>query len=126
MRHGWLRRWLVVGAGVALAACGSDPLDRSGDGSEGALASIRLPPGFAIDIWVEGVPRVRSLALGDDGTVYAGTYPHTAGVTGPVYAFRDSTGDGRVDGIWVLRNGFRNPNGVACLDGLFVVDEDIV
>src|SRR5262245_52828864 len=32
--------------------------------------TLKVPPGFKVEIWVEGVPEARSLALGDKGTVF--------------------------------------------------------
>ena len=37
------------------------------------LADINLPPGFSIEIWSDDVPNARSLALGDNGTVFVST-----------------------------------------------------
>ena len=33
------------------------------------LNQLKLPPGFAIDIYADNVPNARSLALGKNGTV---------------------------------------------------------
>ena len=54
-------------------------------------ASLRLPPGFRIEIWASGVGNARSLAIGSGGTVFVGT--RTAGV---VYAITDDAGRRRV------------------------------
>ena len=40
--------------------------------SELPLDKLKLPPGFKIEVWVDGVPEARSLALGDKGTVFVG------------------------------------------------------
>ncbi len=48
------------------------------------LHLIRLPPGFDIHVYAENVPDARSLALGDDGTVFVGSRR-----AGNVYALPD-------------------------------------
>ena len=37
------------------------------------LSAIRLPAGFSIEIWSDDVANARSLALGDNGTVFVST-----------------------------------------------------
>jgi len=89
------------------------------------IEDFHLPPGFKIQMYEERVIRPRSLALGDDGTVYVGTYFFTKGLTSPVYALVDRNRDYEVDGVVEIRNGFRTPNGVAYHDGtLWITDED--
>ena len=34
---------------------------------------LKVPAGFKVEVWVDGIPGVRSLALGDRDTVFAGT-----------------------------------------------------
>jgi glucose/arabinose dehydrogenase len=82
------------------------------------LAQIKLPPGFSIDVYSADTPNARSLALGEDGTVYVGTMQ-----AGKVYALRDDDADGRADRSLVVASGLTMPNGVAVLDGdLYVAD----
>lgn len=79
---------------------------------------IQLPPGFEIGIFARDVRNARSLALGDDGTVYVGT--RTAG---KVYALRDRDGDGTAEEKYILAQGLTMPNGVAFRDGDLYVAE---
>ena len=81
------------------------------------LDDIRLPPGFQIAIYAGDVAGARSLALGDNGSVFVGTR------SGTVYAVRDSDGDFRVDEIFVLAVDLDMPNGVAFQDGALYVAE---
>ncbi|NJD07203.1 MAG: sorbosone dehydrogenase family protein [Methylococcaceae bacterium] len=81
-------------------------------------AGIRLPPGFQIQAFSAETPNARSLALGEDGTVYVGTMQE-----GKVYALRDHDGDGKAERVSVIASGLTMPNGVAVLDGdLYVAD----
>ncbi|MEN8376664.1 MAG: PQQ-dependent sugar dehydrogenase [Gemmatimonadota bacterium] len=132
-----MRRSTAAVLALALAiGCGDDPPpagpdsspDAPSDPDEALLQSeIELPAGFEITIFAKDVLRPRFMELGDDGTVYVGTYFFTRGVTSAVYALRDTDGDGRADFRRDIRNGFNSPNGLAYADGtLWIVDEDRV
>ncbi|MGD8719102.1 MAG: sorbosone dehydrogenase family protein [Candidatus Zixiibacteriota bacterium] len=82
------------------------------------LEKIKLPPGFQIDVYAFGLRGARSLALGDDGTLFVGTR-----VAGRVYAVRNVDGDNRGDDIYTIASGLNNPNGVAFRDGALYVAE---
>jgi len=81
------------------------------------LDKIVLPPGFRISVFAN-VPYARSLALGDDGTVFVGTRRG-----GGVYALPDENGDGVADKVVAVANGLSMPNGVAYRDGDLYVAE---
>src|ERR671927_180901 len=34
------------------------------------LNTLKVPAGFKIEVWAEGIPEARSLAMGDKGTVF--------------------------------------------------------
>ncbi|PRY88502.1 PQQ-dependent sugar dehydrogenase [Mongoliibacter ruber] len=83
------------------------------------LETIKLPPGFQIEVWAEDVPDARSLAMSDDGNVvFVGNRQGKN-----VYALRDSNGDGKADQKYTLAEGLRMPNGVAFKDGDLYVAE---
>jgi glucose/arabinose dehydrogenase len=82
------------------------------------LERLKLPAGFKISVFAEDVPNARSLALGANGTVFAGTRSE-----GNVYALRDKDGDGKADEKFTLARGLRMPNGVAFRDGALYVAE---
>src|SRR5690348_6149445 len=48
------------------------------------LSRVKLPPGFAIEVFATGVKDARSMALGDKGTLFVGTR-----TDGRVYAIRN-------------------------------------
>ena len=81
------------------------------------LATIKLPPGFKIAVWADGVPQARQMAWGDKGTLFVGTFDK-----GTVHAVSGP------DGQKVVKpfiTGLRMPTGVAFQDGaLYVVDID--
>ena len=78
---------------------------------------IKLPPGFKIEVYAEKVENARSLALGDNGTVFVGTRSDA------VYALVDSNRDGKADQVLQLARGLNAPNGVAFRDGALYVAE---
>ncbi len=79
------------------------------------LDNIKLPPGFAIELWASGLPNARSLALGAKGTVFVGTR-----LLDTVYAVIDIEGK-RV--VKPLLKGLYRPNGVAFYNGALYVAE---
>jgi glucose/arabinose dehydrogenase len=86
------------------------------------LEKIRLPEGFEIDVYAEGVAGARSLALSPNGTLFVGTRDQ-----GRVYALLDRNSDFKADRIITLARGLNMPNGVAFLDGdLYVAEVDRV
>ena len=82
------------------------------------LEKLSLPPGFAIELFADGVRDARSLALGDKGTVFVGTRAR-----GSVYALVDSNGDGKSDKMYTIAQGLNSPNGVAFRNGSLYVAE---
>jgi glucose/arabinose dehydrogenase len=89
------------------------------------LNAVRLPPGFAIDIYAEGVQAARSLALGANGTVFVGTFGLLTGQqnVGKVFAVRDANNDGKADQVLTIAEGLNQPNGVAFHNGALFVAE---
>ena len=82
------------------------------------LSLIKLPKGFHISYFAQGVTGARELALGPDGTVYVGSKE-----TGKVYALPDANHDGRADKVLTLATGLNSPNGVALHNGALYVAE---
>jgi glucose/arabinose dehydrogenase len=76
------------------------------------LDRIKLPPGFSIEVWAEA-PNVRELALGKNGTVFAGSSS-----VGEVYAITETGGTRQVRAI---ARGLNMPIGVAFKDGALYV-----
>ena len=82
------------------------------------LTGIQLPPGFTIDVYAEGVPGARSMALSPSGVLFVGTRQ-----TGRVYAVVDQNQDMRADRIITIAEGLDMPNGVALWNGDLYVAE---
>ena len=82
-------------------------------------SEVRAAGDLSIQIYADKVKGARSMALGEDGTVYVGTRDE-----GQVYALRDLDRDGMADEIKVIAEGLRLPNGVAVLGGDLYVAEN--
>ncbi len=76
---------------------------------------LKVPPGFKVEVWLDGLPEARSLALGDNGTVFVGNRNLT-----DVYAIVDRGGKREVKKIL---KGLKSPNGVAFDKGTLYVAE---
>jgi glucose/arabinose dehydrogenase len=105
-----LRRWwraaLAIALGAAAPAAGAAP----------PIERVKLPPGFAISVFADGITDARSMALGDKGWLFVSTRR-----AGNVYAIRH-------DGVKALETvtiatGLNMPNGVALKDGALYVAE---
>jgi glucose/arabinose dehydrogenase len=79
---------------------------------------IKLPPGFAIDIYATGVRNARQMARGDKGTLFVGSMQ-----AGLVHAVVDKNSDHKADDVVVIAKGLRYPSGLAFRDGSLYVAE---
>lgn len=82
------------------------------------LDKIKLPAGFKIDLFAENVKNARSMALGDNGTVFVGTRTE-----GNVYALVDTDHDFKVDKQYLVASDLFMPNGVVFNNGALYVAE---
>jgi len=76
------------------------------------LAQVKLPDGFNMEKWAEGLGNVRMLAVSDDGTVYA-----TRREQGEVVMLRDQDGDGRAEVQQVVAS-IPDVHGITVHDGI--------
>ncbi len=83
--------------------------------SELAITKLKVPPGFKVEVWTDGVPEARSMALGDKGTVFVSNRNLS-----DVYAIVDKGGKREIKKIL---KGLRSPNGVAFDKGTLYVAE---
>ncbi len=80
------------------------------------LKLIELPPGFEISLYARDVENARQLALGDKGTIFAGSRK-----AGKVHAIIDSNGDNRADHVYLLDQDLKMPSGVEFKSGSLYV-----
>ena len=82
------------------------------------IERLNLPEGFKISLYAEGIENARSMAIGDDGTLFVGNRRGKK-----VYAIQDTDGDYKADNIIVLDTTFQVPNGIAFRNGSLYVAE---
>lgn len=92
------------------------------------LKHIQLPKGFKIDLFAENVGGARSMALGQNGTLFVGTFRQRKNgseefVPGKVYAIVDQNNDHKADKILIIADRLNTPNGVAFRKGDLYVAE---
>lgn len=110
-------KWLgLVFLGVSACAQNNES-NGSTDAAEAefSLAQIVLPAGFEI-AEIADVPNARSMALGEDGTLYVASQR-----AGKVHAVRDLLGP--APEVLVVADELRYPNGVAVKDGDLYIAE---
>lgn len=87
------------------------------------ISKIKLPPGFTISIFAEGITNARQMALSPDGTLFVGSFSFQEPRPDRVYAVRDENGDHRADTVLTVASGLNSPNGVALHDGDLYIAE---
>ncbi len=86
--------------------------------SELPLDRLKLPDGFKITVYADGVEGARSMAMGNNGTLFVGTRNDKT-----VYAIQDRDKDYKADRIIVLDSTLEVPNGIAFNKGSLYVAE---
>lgn len=81
------------------------------DSTDLALLELNLPEGFDIKVFARGVDGARSMAMGNDGTLFVGTRNENT-----VYAIQDENGDYVAETVMVL-DTMEVPNGIAMRNG---------
>ena len=79
------------------------------------INKLKVPSGFKVEVWAEGMPGARSMALGDKGTVFVGTRQLKE-----MYAVVDRGGKREAK---VLLKDLDAPNGVVFNKGTLYVAE---
>src|SRR5215813_5481136 len=79
------------------------------------LDKLKVPAGFKVEVWADGIPEARSLALGDKGTVFVSNRNLK-----DIYAVTDQGGKRTVTKVL---KGLNSPNGVAFANGTLYVAE---
>ena len=79
------------------------------------LNTLKVPAGFKVEAWVDGIPEARSLALGDNGTVFVSNRNAKN-----VYAVTDKGGKREVK---TVLKGLDAPNGIVFNKGTLYVAE---
>lgn len=87
-----------------------------------AGAQLRVPDGFEVSLFADGLQHPRGMVVAPDGAVLV-TEPNAGQVTRLI----DSDGDGRIDRAAPFARDFRLPSGIALHNGdLYIADERAV
>lgn len=78
---------------------------------------LNLPEGFKIEVFADSIDGARSMAIGNDGTLFVGTRNENK-----VYAIQDRDKDFRADKVLIL-DSLEVPNGIAYKNGALFVAE---
>jgi len=113
---------LALAASVAAVAA---PRRVSAQDSTGATRSVEVAghtltvaPGFAVDVFAEGLRGARFMTLGPDGSLYLSLTRQ-----GRVVKLPDANGDGRADSVITVAQGLNLPHGLAFRgDTLYVAE----
>jgi glucose/arabinose dehydrogenase len=88
---------------------------------------LRLPPGFRISRYAEGLEEVRSVVFSPAGVPYVTVMNRKLRDAGKVLALPDANGDGVSDRTVVVLEGLDRPHGIAFKgDDLYVAEPDTV
>jgi glucose/arabinose dehydrogenase len=82
------------------------------------IERLTLPPGFKIEVYADSIDGARSMAMGDNGTLFVGTRNDKI-----VYAIQDLDKDYRADHTIILDSTLEVPNGIAFRNGSLYVAE---
>lgn len=77
----------------------------AGSVGAGGEADVRVPPGFAVNVFAGGLDGPRFIAFGPDGALYVAERG-----AGRVVALADGDGDGRADNTQVIADGLDRPH----------------
>jgi glucose/arabinose dehydrogenase len=117
----WLACGLVACISALLAGCGLPALDRitiapAPTSSRLQLDTLRLPPGFRIEVLSDALPAARSMRFGERGTLFVGSYK-----AGDVYAL--DYGQPPPRRVHLIASGLEQPHGIEFRDGALYVAE---
>lgn len=106
MRLPLISAFVAASALVQLPSSPSRPLD-----------TLKLPPGFKIEVYAAGVQAARELAIGAKGTVFAGS------MRSNVYAIVGANDDHRGKRVVTIARRLNQPSGIAFRDGALYIAE---
>lgn len=115
-----MKRFFILSlASVFLIYASCEPKNKAlEEKDDPQLSKLKVPEGFSISFFAKDVDNARSLALGDNGTVFVGNRKGKN-----VYALVDADKDGVAEKKYTVVSGLNTPNGVAFLNGSLYIAE---
>lgn len=80
------------------------------------LDKIKLPPGFRVDVYAEGVDNARQMVRGPQGTIFVGSRR-----AGKLWALTDKDENQRAETVQLIDEDLKMPSGLEFLDGSLYV-----
>ncbi len=107
---------LAIAGGYLLVRALSSRVNLAPLQGSGAVAALRLPPGFQANVFAQGLDGPRFMAIGPDGALYVADRGN-----GRVAALRDADGDGVADEIRTFAADLDAPHSLAFFEGAWYV-----
>ncbi|MGI9330199.1 MAG: PQQ-dependent sugar dehydrogenase [Gammaproteobacteria bacterium] len=107
-----IKNLVVLAFVIGVNACAEPP----NTDAPKASAKLTAPAGFQVEVLIDNLPNARSMAWGDEGTLFIGTRSG-----GKVFAVKGAMSDSPQ--TFVIADGLKVPNGVAVRDGTLYVAE---
>ena len=111
-------RRCVRGVPTRLAALALTLLAVAAPAAAQSGPTLKVPPGFAIDVFADKVGSVRFMAVDPAGTLLV-----SEPSAGRVLALPDKDGNGKADAVKVVVTGLDQPHGLAFRDGALTIAE---
>lgn len=109
-----MKRFILLALPALLAICTScEPKNKAlEEKDDPQLSKLKVPEGFKVSFFAKDVDNARSLAIGDNGTVFVGNRKGKS-----VYALVDADKDGIAEKKYTIVKDLSTPNGVAFHNG---------
>ncbi len=108
---------LLISAVAATVAPAAQAPDAS------SLSTIKLPPGFSIEVYASNLTNPRQMVLSPNGTLFVGSMRLGGKEPKDIYAVVDRDKDNKADEVIAVAKGLQSPNGVAFHDNALYVAE---
>jgi glucose/arabinose dehydrogenase len=106
---------VCLGAGWLYVRFGTQ-INLAGSRGEGGVADIRVPDGFEVQVFAEGLNGPRFIAFGPDGVLYVADRS-----AGRIVALPDLDKDGTADEVRVFAEGLQSPHSLVYHEGSWYI-----
>ena len=122
LRRAPMAAGIMAGLAAALVAAGTVTATRLRAADAPPVERLKVPAGFAVEVYATGVTLARQMAVAPSGTVFVGAMRLGAKAGYSVHALVDRNKDHKAE-VVVVATGLDTPNGVAFYKGALYVAE---